>query len=244
MARGGGADPPDPLSPVLLLLALAVAPALAQFETLDAGFTLGDEDKPAKKAAEPAPPPAAEETPSPTRKPAAKRAASAPPPAPAAEKKAAASGTADLQYTLVAKRASFDPSASTLTLESLSPQIAAVRDEAGSTGKQARRGTVAALFGPTFLKDGKWLGGASGALLGASGAVTRGLALDLGKPTYDAATAKVTFADVKQVEAGGAPVVGGGVAGGVVKSGKGSTATSKVTLNDVVLLVDAVYTPK
>ena len=258
---------PRPSSPAALLaLLLTASLAAAQFESLSSGFSFGDDD--AKAASPPPPPPSkkpaakppADAAPAdpPTPKPraaAAKRAAApapaaekeeppvpapapAPTPAAAAKKATAASDKpADLAYTLFAKRATYDPTTKVLTLETVSPQVAAVKG-----GTEARRGTAAALLsGPSFVKRGAWLGGASALLTGTSGAVTRGLVFDLASPKWDAAAAKATFEAAQVPPTGGAPAVGGGVAEGAAKSGKGSAATSKVTLNDVVLMVDAVY---
>lgn len=206
----------------------------------------------AKKPAAKAPAPAADDAPAdpPTPKktaakkaaapaPAAEETAAAPAPAKAKEPAAAAAastGKADLTYTLTAKKATYDPAAKTLTLETVAPQVAAVKDN-GADGKESKLGSASALLGgPSFIKRGSWLGGASSLLMGKSGAVTRGLALDLAKPKWDAATSKATF-DATLVE--GAPAVSSGVTETAAK--KGAKPTNKVTLSDVVLLADATY---
>ena len=202
--------------------------------------------KPAAKAPAPAVEDAPADPPAPKKTPAKKAAAPAPAvdetvaaPAPAKVKEpvaAAAAGKADLSYTLTAKKATFDPAAKTLTLESVAPQVAAVKDN-GADGKESKLGSAFALLGgPSFIKRGSWLGGASGLLMGKSGAVTRGLALDLSKPKWDASTSKATF-DATLVE--GAPTVAGGVT--ETAATKGAKPTNKVSLSDVVLLVDATY---
>lgn len=255
--------PPDPTrhhppypnpSSALILLSLALC-ATAQFQSLSSGFSFGDEEdvpavKPAAKKPAAKAPAAADDAPAepPTpKKAAAKKAPApapaatddAPAPAPAAVKKAASSGTkADLQYTLTAKKATYDPATKQLVLESVSPQVVAVKDN-GDAGKESKLGGAGAFVGgPSYVKRGEWLGGASGLLLGKSGAVTRGVAFDLSKPKWDAAASKASF-DATVAE--GSAAVAGGVADGVAKSGKGAKPTNKVSLNDVVLVVDAVY---
>lgn len=246
--------PPPPLALVLLLLPLLAA---AQFQSLSSGFSFGDDDAATEAPAKPAPKkpaakaPAADDAPAepPTPpKAAAKRAAApapaaddAPAPAPKPAKKAAAAsggGKADLTYTLAAKKATYDPAAKQLVLESVSPQVVAVKDN-GDAGKESKLGGAGAFIsGPSYVKRGEWLGGASGLLMGKSGAVTRGIVLDLSKPKWDAATSKATF-DASVVD--GAAAVAGGVADTAAKAGKGGKPSSKVSLTDAVLLVDAVY---
>lgn len=247
--------PPSTQPSALILLSLALC-ATAQFQSLSSGFSFGDEEdvpaatKPAAKKPAAKAPAAADDAPAepPTPKKAAAKKAPAPAPAaaddvaapaPAAAKKAASSGTkADLQYTLTAKKATYDPATKQLVLESVSPQVVAVKDN-GDAGKESKLGGAGAFVGgPSYIKRGEWLGGASGLLLGKSGAVTRGVAFDLSKPKWDAASSKATF---DATVADGSAAVAGGVADGVAKSGKGAKPTNKVSLNDVVLVVDAVY---
>ena len=130
----------------------------------------------AKKPAAPAPAPAA-----PPKKPAA---------ATAKKEETSSSSSlpyADLLYTVLARRATFDPRSKKLTLEGVFPIVAAVKvgkgdgrapggtslkaegkdhDCSGLASKTARRSTAARIFGDSFKRNGTWLDSPTALLMG------------------------------------------------------------------------------
>lgn len=134
--------------------------------------------KKAAAAAAPAPAPAA-----PPKKPAA--AAAAPTPAKKEEASSSSLPYADLLYTVLARRATFDPRSKKLTLEGVFPIVAAVKvgkgdgrsatslkgegrdhDCSALVSKTARRSTASRVFGESFKRNGTWLNSPTALLMG------------------------------------------------------------------------------
>lgn len=176
---------------------------------------------PAPAAKKPAAAPARAPAPAPAA--AAKKKEEEPKAAPAApaktnKKEDSSSSTslpyADLLYTVLARRATFDPRSKKLTLEGVFPIVAAVKVGNGDgrnptslkaegkdhecsaqVAKTARRSSATRFFGDLFKRNGTWLNSPNALLMGTDSSARAGaeLALRLSDVQYRASASTVVF---------------------------------------------------
>jgi hypothetical protein len=183
-----------------------------------------------------------------------------PAPAPAPKKRgpggregaAAALPASDLTYSVTARRATLDPAGGKLTLEGVAPIIAGIRTdttEAGAAVRSGRRSTAVRFFGPALDRNGSWLGSPSAVLYGTLDASRSGggksevaLPLRLTAAAYSAASGNAAFRAV-QLDGPWNATYSGGVSNSVLDA-RGIAALKadrRVTLQDPLLLIDALY---
>jgi hypothetical protein len=190
--------------------------------------------------AAPAPAPADKKTPA--AKPAA--AAPTPPPLPAA----------DLTYTVTARRATLDPAGGKLTLEGVTPIVSGIRTFNTTASRAGRRSTAARFFSDQFTRNGTWLNSPAAVLFGTLDATRSGggrsevvLPLRLTAVSYSTASGNAAFRATQLAGPGDATITGGvsnTLLDEAADAGASLAATKKLTLQDPLLLIDAVFARK